>query len=202
MFPDRINRLIVDGVVDAYDYKKSLWFDNLVDTEKDLDLLYSNCARVGWPTCALGNETGPTTAEGVENRTQAILKNLYHNPLPVIDAQSPEIISYTDMKILIFGALYNPIGGFPLVADVLRNIEQGDGRGWANIVRSYHRIYCENNESRAAAVLNPDSTAAIACSDGDDQSWVTRDQFREHVANLTKISPAGGDVRIRFPFAT
>lgn len=36
MFPDRVHRLVVDGVVDAYNYRKSLWSDNLFDTEKDV----------------------------------------------------------------------------------------------------------------------------------------------------------------------
>ena len=44
MFPSRIERLIVDGVVDAYDYVKSLWLDNIVDTERALDLFYYHCA--------------------------------------------------------------------------------------------------------------------------------------------------------------
>lgn len=51
MFPDRVHRVAVDGVVDAEDYRNALWYDNLADTEADLDLFYSNCARVGYPTC-------------------------------------------------------------------------------------------------------------------------------------------------------
>lgn len=50
--------------------------------------------QVGFPKCALGNQTGPTTAEGVKKRTLDILESLYHNPLPVISAKGPEVISY------------------------------------------------------------------------------------------------------------
>jgi pimeloyl-ACP methyl ester carboxylesterase len=32
MFPDRVHRLIADGVVDPVDYAKALWYDNLVDS--------------------------------------------------------------------------------------------------------------------------------------------------------------------------
>ncbi|KAK0886986.1 hypothetical protein LTR02_017643 [Friedmanniomyces endolithicus] len=101
MFPDRVGRLIVDGVVDAYDYKKSLWSDNLLDTEKDLQGLYYHCARAGYPACALANKTSVTTAKGVENRVLNITYSLYHNPLPVI-SPSPEVITYSDVKNLIF----------------------------------------------------------------------------------------------------
>lgn len=77
MFPDRVGRLIVDGVVDVEDYKKALWYDNLEDTEKDVDQFYSNCARVGYPACALANATGQSTAEGVKARVQNITNSLY-----------------------------------------------------------------------------------------------------------------------------
>lgn len=206
MFPDRINRLIVDGVVDAYDYKKSLWGDNLVDTEKDLELLYYHCARVGYPTCALANKTGVTTEQGVKDRTYAILQSLYHNPLPVIDAKTPEVITYSDVKYAVFGMLYSPIQGFPILARILSDLERGNGADFAGYVRAIHTIWCPGEDSTAGvaklksqksgglAVLEMDATVAIACSDGDDQSWVTREDFREHVANLTKISPAIGDI--------
>lgn len=77
MFPDRVGRVIVDGVVDAEDYKKALWYDNLEDTEKDVDQFYSNCARVGYPGCALANSTGTSTAHGVKSRVQNITASLY-----------------------------------------------------------------------------------------------------------------------------
>ncbi|TKA74423.1 hypothetical protein B0A55_06219, partial [Friedmanniomyces simplex] len=101
MFPDRVGRLVVDGVVDAYNYKKALWSDNLLDTEKDLQGLYYHCARAGYPACALANETGVTTAEGVKDRVLNITYSLYHNPLPVI-SPSPEVITYSDVKNIIF----------------------------------------------------------------------------------------------------
>lgn len=208
MFPERIHRLIVDGVVDAYDYKKSLWGDNLVDTEKDLELFYYHCARIGYPLCALANTTGVTTEEGVKDRTYAILQSLYHNPLPVIDARSPEVITYSDVKYLLFGVLYSPIQGFPILAKLLANIESGNGGEFGDYIRALHTIYCPAEEEESAhsgsalrshsanslAILEMDTTVAIACTDGDDQSWLTREDFREHVGNLTKISPAIGDI--------
>ncbi|KAK5173828.1 uncharacterized protein LTR77_002509 [Saxophila tyrrhenica] len=198
MFPDRINRLIVDGVVDAYDYKETIWMDNLKDTEKALDLFYYHCARVGYPTCALANAMGTTTADGVKERTFNILESLYHNPLPVIDRYNPDVITYSAMKQFIFGTLYGPIYGFPYLAKILAKIESGNFTEDAIAPGLYDTF---SNTERAAdspfiggmAVLHMDATVGIACTDGDPQGWLTRDEFREHVANLTKLSPAGGD---------
>lgn len=104
-FPQRVSRLIVDGVVDAVDYTKALWFDNLIDTERDVDTLYYHCARVGHPRCALANENGMTTPKQVKQRVENITRSLYHNPLPVISASQPDVIEYSDIHNLIFGAV-------------------------------------------------------------------------------------------------
>lgn len=82
MFPDRIKRMIVDGVVDAEDYTKGLENHDLDDAEKALDQFYSACARAGHPqkrqpdSCALANETDSSTSEGVEARVQTLLRTI------------------------------------------------------------------------------------------------------------------------------
>jgi hypothetical protein len=179
--------------------------DNLVDTERDMDEMYYHCARVGYPTCALANSTGTTTAEGVRNRTLDIFQSLYHNPLPVIDAASPEVISYSDMKYLTLMILYNPIQGFPQLARILADIERGDGREMAEIVRFLHKVYLpddsvghsQSSRQRIGSgleMMQQDASVSILCTDGDDQSFLTRDKFRGHIANLTKLSPSIGEI--------
>lgn len=182
MFPDRINRLIVDGVVDAYDYRKTLWLDNLVDTEQDLKLLYYHCARVGWPKCAMANETGETTVEGVKARIDNITASLYHNPMPIVSRQGPAIITYSDVKAFLFLALYVPIEIFPLVTDWLHAIEQG------TVTTSW------DLSAGFANGLSRDATTAIACSDGESQKHVSREDFRQHIDNLNKLSPSLGEI--------
>lgn len=178
MFPERINRLIVDGVVDAYDYRKTLWLDNLIDTEADLNLLYYHCARVGHPKCLLANETGETTVEGVSARVKNITTSLYHNPMPLISRGQPGLITYSDIKGLLFTALYSPIEMFPVVAEVLAMIEEG---GVGN-------SFPDQNKQLAAA-LAQGATMAIACSDGVSQNDVSKEEFREHIKKLEKLSP-------------
>lgn len=110
LFPDRIERLVIDGVVDAYDYNKGLWSDNLMDTEKDMDSFYDNCARVGYPACALAGHN--STPGDIKDKVANITQSLYHNPLPVVGPNA-EVIEYSDVKNLIFGALYSPVQSYP-----------------------------------------------------------------------------------------
>ena len=206
MFPDRINRMVVDGVVDADDYTKMLWYDNLVDTEKDVDLLYYHCARVGYPTCALANETGETTADGVKQRMRNITEHLHHNPLPVISA-NPEVVTLSDVKNLIFAGLYSPVQAFPFIANIMADIERGDGTKLATILRAYHRYTCPARSGSGFSIIplrnktdgendhiSYDAMMAIACSDGDDQSWMTKAKFEEYAKKIAILSPSIGEM--------
>ncbi|KAF7192491.1 putative hydrolase [Pseudocercospora fuligena] len=205
MFPDRIERLIVDGVVDAYDYRKAWWTDNLNDTEADMDLFYFHCARAGYPACALANSTGPSTIEGIKNRTLSLIQSLYHNPLPVIGPY-PEVVTYSDAKNLIFANLYSPVKGFPHTANLLADIEKGNGTRFAELLKPYHKF--QTSPLSPHDLLDPirnstnstkpfdmwGATMAIACTDAEDQSWMTRDQFEKYYKKLDKLSPSIGDM--------
>jgi pimeloyl-ACP methyl ester carboxylesterase len=201
MFPDRIHRLRVDGVMDADDYRKGLWTGNLRDTEKEVHQFYYHCARAGFPACALANATGETTTGDVETRTQGIINSLLHNPLAVI-GPNPEVITYSDAKHLIFAGLYEPMINFPVIANLLAGVEQGNGTLFAEMLRPYHGLTCQANVKTvsdtstpfhgATGVLSPDSTMAISCADGDDQSWMTKEQYSEYWKELARISPAIG----------
>lgn len=199
MYPQRVGRLILDGVVDAEDYTATLWQDNLVDTEEGMRLFYRYCAEAGYPACALANASGETTASDVETRVTNITNGLIHNPLPVIGSD-PEVISYSDVKYLVFNALYSPIQSMPLVAKVLSDLELGDGEFFASLLAPSHQPVC----SEESAVWYPDrnealsgvpgsaATISIACSDGDSQSWLTRDGFGKYWRDLAELSPTVG----------
>jgi pimeloyl-ACP methyl ester carboxylesterase len=196
MFPDRIHRLRVDGVVDAEDYRKVLWTGNLRDTEKEVHQFCYHCARAGFPACALANATGETTTGDVEKRTQGIINSLLHNPLAVI-GPNPEVVTYSDAKHLIFAGLYMPMINFPVIANLLAGVEQGNGTLFADMLRPYHELTCQASDVPASfvgatGVLSPDSTMAISCADDDDQSWMTKEQYSEYWKELARISPAIG----------
>lgn len=149
------------------------------------------------------NETGTTTMEGVKQRVANITESLYHNPLPVLSTIAPEVIEYSDIKSLIFNALYSPVYGFVSVANVLADIEKGDGSEFAKVLRAWHTFTCPlPAESQSIGISSkglgfldpPDAQMAIACTDGDDQSWVDREEFENHFKKLNKLSPSAGPI--------
>ncbi|KAF4552194.1 Hypothetical protein D9617_11g010430 [Elsinoe fawcettii] len=209
MFPDRVERLIVDGVVDADDYVAVDWIDDLRDTEKVVDLFYHHCARVGYPTCPLADTKKPTASK-VRGRTLAILQQMWHSPVVVLEPY-PEIVSWSDIRGLIFGSLYGPINGFPYLANVLAGLEQRNGTLLAELMASYHSVSCPTSKAshshdggrdviplRNASIdlshKDPFTGAAIACSDGYPITNITQDVFAEKMGSLMKLSPTIGDL--------
>jgi pimeloyl-ACP methyl ester carboxylesterase len=193
MFPDRVGRLIVDGVVEYSNYMSGNWSSNLIDTEKTMDSFYFHCARVGYPDCVLANETGKSTPSEIKKRANSIIQSLYHNPLPVY-TPGADVLSYSEMKSLIFGALYTPSLVFPLMAGTLLAIEKKDSELLAPLVRALHPTGCTARGLPHYDPVAADAQIAIACSDGDDQSYVSRDDFQAFAKELADVSPTSGSL--------
>ncbi|GAB7344992.1 hypothetical protein MBLNU457_3416t1 [Dothideomycetes sp. NU457] len=204
MFPDRIHRFMLDGVVDAEDYTAGLWYDNLVDTEKSVDTFYSNCARVGYPTCPLA---GPkATAADVKKRVQDLVLHRHFNPLAVSGPGYSQIISYSDIRTLIFAALYSPMATYPFMSKLLAGVEKGDGSAFAQVLKLFYSFSCSNNEqtdslpfptpiwNKTLSTTDPFASAAIACGDGEPQQYLNKTSFWSHVEATTALSPTLGDI--------
>lgn len=189
MFPDRVKRLVVDGVVEYSNFLSANWSSNLLDTEKTMDSFYFHCARAGYPNCVLANETGGSTPSDIKQRAANILQSLHHNPLPVYT----DVLSYSDVKLFVATALYRPILVFPLLAMIFVGIEQKNSEFLLPLVNALHPAACAVDNAQYLYVAE-DATMAIACSDGDDQSYMSREDFEVFAQELAEISPSIGSI--------
>ncbi|KAF1839952.1 uncharacterized protein K460DRAFT_390178 [Cucurbitaria berberidis CBS 394.84] len=196
MFPDRVGRLILDGVVSSYDYNHALGNGSLVDTEKSMNSFYTFCHHSGPEECPLATANGTIT--DVVERFQKILKSLYHSPLVISSPQGPEILTYSDVKLLIFSAVYQPQASFRFIAELLAAVEAGGGEIIDNLsfaYRSGHVYHCPvNGSDYAPKGLSEAAEFAILCGDGLDQSHVDIDEFAEYWNLLDRISPTAGSI--------
>ncbi|KAF2157807.1 alpha/beta-hydrolase [Myriangium duriaei CBS 260.36] len=190
MFPERVQRLAIDGVMDPYDYTQTQWFTSLDDAEKAMDAFYLSCATAGYPLCALANDTGETTVEEVKRRVLKIFHELTHEPLAVAGS-NPEIITAADITNMIFLGIYRPVGSFPVMAKILSDIESGDGTTLATTLLANHAVDCKADQSGISAMkgYSSESLMAVACTDGNDQTSVDRAEFERYLTRLTTVSP-------------
>ncbi|KZM25588.1 uncharacterized protein EKO05_0001912 [Ascochyta rabiei] len=197
MFPDRVGRVVLDGVVNDYDYNHSLGNGSLVDNDKAMKSFYSYCLLAGVEACPLAENA--TTFTEIKDRIQKIVMSLYHNPFMLSSAEGPEVFTYSDLRAAIFSTIYQPQISFPVLGNLLPQIEAGSG-DLIDLLqgpfRDAHTISCGVNGS----VTNPVSytadvsTVAILCADGIDHQGSGIDEFVEYWEFLRNMSTTAGDV--------
>lgn len=190
MFPDRVGRLVLDGVVWAPDYHETLWTDNLRDTEKVMDSFYTGCIKSGerCPLMRPGDD-----ASSLKERVQRIVNSLYHNPLP-IPGPSPEVITYSDVRQFMFLSLKVPVIAFPSLAVVLKAIEDRNATMFRPDLEFVHQIFCPLPNQTMSAPPSGEAQIAIACGDGDPQGFMDLKMFDEYWRKLEALSPTAGAI--------
>jgi pimeloyl-ACP methyl ester carboxylesterase len=196
MFPDRVGRVILDGVVSTYDYNHGLGNGSLTDNKKAVDSFYTYCVGSGPEICPLA--TSNSTISDVKDRVEKIIKSIYHAPLAINSASGPDIITYSDVRGLLFQATYMPQVYFPRAAAGLAAIEVGHGAFLDQLKDEYHdhHIYsCPINASEPFFDVSESvSTWAVLCSDGIDVRHETMDEFDAHWKVMEDVAPDSGAV--------
>ncbi|CRG89016.1 hypothetical protein PISL3812_06051 [Talaromyces islandicus] len=108
MHPDRVGRLILDGVVDPADHYAGRWLTQLQDSDKIVSQFCAYCFQAGPTKCPF--YTGSSPAD-VEERLTSILFHLKENPIAVVpqdDTTGPEMVTYNDVHLRLLSGLYFP----------------------------------------------------------------------------------------------
>ncbi|KAI5812016.1 TAP-like protein-domain-containing protein, partial [Pyronema omphalodes] len=175
MFPDRVERMVLDGVVDLDDYYQGGWLTNLQDTDKVIQSFYDYCSSTN--SCALTEATPNLVAR----RLKKIMTKVRHEPVPVYGS-SPDWITENDLRTVIFTMIYNPIKTFPKTAEAFAAIENGD----ASLVAALIRL--PNEDTCAVDVSKPntggEAGAAVLCQDGSGRSNATLKDMVHYLEEL------------------
>ncbi|KAF9448840.1 hypothetical protein P691DRAFT_813496 [Macrolepiota fuliginosa MF-IS2] len=174
LFPDKVERLVLDGVVDAENYYATLWSNNLLDTPKTLNRFFEMCHTAGPSSCAFW---APSPSLISANLTR-IYKDIITNPIPVRTPTSYGVLDYNHVRTGIFRALYAPWATWSRLAQALANLGGPDRdatlmwnlTGLPTFRCTSCSIPCGNKDRREVefgATLE-DGLTAIACSDGLD----------------------------------
>ncbi|KAI1452219.1 TAP-like protein-domain-containing protein [Annulohypoxylon moriforme] len=190
MFPGRVGRVLLEGVVDAPDYVAGLWSTNLQDTQKDFGTLYSTCYAAR-SNCSLYH-TGDSSPSDIQQRVEALFDSLDESPAQYVSGSNIELITRTDVTNLIFQALYQPQIYFPAVASVLAEAIEG------NFTSLYLSIGIPSSSSFCPSTLpttytwENDALFAVGCSDAVPQNNVSAKEFASYVDILKSQSPDFG----------
>ncbi|KAI5854108.1 TAP-like protein-domain-containing protein [Tricharina praecox] len=175
MFPSRVERVVVDGVVDIDDYYAGGWRTNLQDADKVIASFYNYCSLANG-TCALSEPT----AAGVEARVTRLREKVRQEPAPVYGDHAPDWVTESDILTVIFWSLYTPLIRFPVAAHALASLENGDA---SKVVEIIHLNFECNCVSDPLPNTGTEADSAILCQDGGGNN-ATLDEFRGYVKEL------------------
>lgn len=188
MFPDRVGRMVLDGVVDAEDYYNLQWKDNLLQADQAVESFFKLCHQAGPQNCSFYAES----PEKIQERFDNLLEKIKETPVPVWDrarTQMPQLAIYEDLKVFLWKSLYAPYLSFPLLADVLAALERGDGTLLligAGVSLGYKK--------QDLSWSSEDAATAIRCSDGYGKGNLsTLQAYKDYVEFLMDQSHYIGD---------
>ncbi|KAJ7638063.1 Alpha/Beta hydrolase protein [Mycena rosella] len=183
LFPDKIGRLIIDGVEDMDGYYSGNTTFEMRDTDKAMQTFFDGCAAAGPADCAFHAPSASQISENLAALTSAIRDQ----PVPVITADSHGIVDFVVLRNAILNALFSPYDSFGVLAAGLAALAGGDAAP-IYALNSVPTFECQYN----ASVLpfhsnNLESYLTIA---GGDAAAVNESipQLQQFYENATKVS--------------
>lgn len=194
--PDRVERLLIDGVVDPDDYYHGIWLENLHDSDKAMAKLCEYCFQAGPKRCPLN--TG-TSAQDIEDRVFELLSDLKNNPVPAVGPNgSPTAIDFDDFYLKVIGAMAFPYAfaedTFQAFTDLIKgNVSAVAASKQDALDTAASLAHCQNTSDgcmleRSFGLIT--STPVIECLDSavNRQGEFTKADFRDYLETLKRQS--------------
>jgi pimeloyl-ACP methyl ester carboxylesterase len=129
LYPSRVGRMIIDGVLDLQDYYSGTWESAIDNSDKAVQYLFQRCFEAGPLLCSFHQNA--TSWQEIEARYQGLLETLKESPIGVGGPLSntstllaeqgilltPAILKWTDIVAQMFYASYLLSPVFAISAD-------------------------------------------------------------------------------------
>ncbi|KAF7360125.1 hypothetical protein MVEN_00740900 [Mycena venus] len=161
MFPDKVERIVIDGVVDAENYFDALWSNNLLDADKALQTFFDGCFAAGPDGCSFW----APGVEAISRNLTALYSHVRKHPIPLRTPLGYGLVDYDFLHTVIFVCLYSPQLTFSGLADALAALARGEESLPVDLFPpSAVECSCDPTEHQFDSVA--DSQVAIICNDG------------------------------------
>jgi len=194
VFPDNIERLLIDGVADSENYFATLWSNNLLDTSKTMESFYTGCADAGPDRCAFW---APSPDDIRQNLTN-LYDSISAQPIPVKSGNTYGYVDYKMLHSLVFGSLYSPFATYPSLAQGLADLAAGNG----SIVLEATTpppFECSRDSSKDLEQNNIEAQIAILCNDGLNvpADLHSAQKHFEMMSNMSEFGNTWASIRVR-----
>jgi hypothetical protein len=173
--------MILDGILNAEQYYDNDWRDNIDQMDEAMEKFSSFCHSAGPEKCSFW---GPTPAD-ITARMDGIIHQLQNHPVPVSGAQNrdlPTLVTYSDLKALFITTIYTPLASFPVMADILHQLERGNVSALAG-------------KFDGLGIITSDAGFVIRCADSYRRNRLTTiEGFKSYVEYTVSKSKYLGDI--------
>ncbi|KAL0067808.1 hypothetical protein AAF712_005248 [Marasmius tenuissimus] len=118
MFPDKVGRLVIDGVPDPEDYYGMRWLNGVKDIESTLKWFFTSCKEAGPEACAFYEDS----VEAMEAKLNGIYTSLINAPIPVVTNGSYGLVDYRLTHYSMLSLLYTPFASWRELAKGLAGL--------------------------------------------------------------------------------
>lgn len=196
LYPDRVERMILDGVLSLENEFTADWEGSLADGDKAAHFWFQQCFEAGPELC--GFSQNATSWEELEQRYLSMLEHLKENPIGLGDPLSPAVIAATEsgsiinphvltwqnLVTLVFTASYLLNPALSAYLDILLTEVQ---------TANYSLIQTVSVQAQLASLGIPQdervSRALITCLDGNRRTNLTDfDDFKDYVHGFYNAS--------------
>ncbi|KAJ5171940.1 hypothetical protein N7492_004533 [Penicillium capsulatum] len=202
LFPDRVSRAVLDGVVNMDTYYEGRGPNVVVDADAIFDRFGHYCDTVGPDGCPFYVSGGP---DAIKNAYWALEDQILNRSVPVIASASrgPEVVTWTDVKAILRIAVYQPLLAFPALAEKMAELARGNAIPLADFKHRRHFGACPSAECSIAGPWSPAcareqdnslyASAAILCTDAEYLTKSGVDKFMASWNSLKTDSATLGD---------
>ncbi|VDB83327.1 unnamed protein product [Peniophora sp. CBMAI 1063] len=186
-YPDKVDRMILDGVIDLEAYYTGNFTASMLDTDKALDVFFQACYEAGPDTCAFYD----SSSAQISTNFDALFDQLKNAPLPVfVNETTYGIVDYSTARQFARASLYNLFGQtFSALSEGLAAAQQGNGSVLYALGGSPNTFTCDcANATRTNNAV--DGLVAIECNDAviPQRTYDQWQEYYEDAANVSKLS--------------
>ncbi|KAJ5788753.1 hypothetical protein N7457_003743 [Penicillium paradoxum] len=202
LFPERVTRAVLDGVVDMVKYYQGTGPNVIADADAIFERFGQYCNEAGLVGCPFYLEGG---ADAIKEAYWELEQQILNTSIPVMasGARGPEVVTWTDIKAIQRVAIYQPLLAFPILADRMSELAKGNAIPMADFKHASHFGACPSNKCSLAGPWSPEcattqdnmlyAMAAIMCSDAEYMTNLNIAEFQIEWDSLKADSAALGD---------
>ncbi|KAH9915043.1 uncharacterized protein BXZ73DRAFT_81473 [Epithele typhae] len=193
LYPDKIKRLAIDGVVDGHSYRRSSYETDVVDVEAIVESLFTYCHDAGPLKCPIYDSTPDRIAARFFNT----LKSISASPFPIPLADPPLIITRKVILESLFRAAYKPVNTFPLITQVFAALESHNTTALTALAPHIaDPTTCSCSAATLPMVGSNEVQWAVECADSDAYKF-DPSLYASFYAELESVSPLLAPVHLR-----